>query len=86
MNQKEVLKEIYRTADISPVFRTNEVFALEIGDDIPYISLDDVLENRYIIRVLPEGLAGTFPYTEKGPVLKEYPSLEALANDGWELD
>lgn len=86
MDQLKALKEIYRTADISPVFRSNENLALEIGDGLPYISLDDVLENRYIIRLLPGGLAGTFPYTEKGPVLKEYPSLEALANDGWELD
>lgn len=86
MDQLKALKEIYRTADISPVFRSNENLALEIGNNQPYISLDDVLENRYIIRLLPGGLAGTFPYTEKGPVLKEYPSLEALANDGWELD
>ena len=86
MDQLEALKEIYRTADFSPVFRTNEAFAFEIGDDLPYISLDDVLEFRYIIRLLPEGTACTFPYTEKGPILKEYPSLEALANDGWVLD
>ena len=86
MDQLKALKEIYRTADISPVFRSNENLALEIGNNQPYICLDDVLENRYIIRLLPEGSAVTFPYTEKGPVLKEYPSLEALANDGWELD
>lgn len=86
MDQLKALKEIYSKAFISPVFRANGAFANEIGDDLPYISLDDVLENRYIIRLLPEGSASAFPYTEKGSLLKEYPSLEALVLDGWELD
>jgi len=86
MDQLKVLKEIFRTADISPVFRPNPTFALEIGDDLPYISLSDVLENRYCIRLMPEGSEDHFPYTRNAALLKEYPSLEALVLDGWELD
>ena len=86
MDTFAALKEIFRTADISPVFRVNPAYASEIGDDLPYISLGDVLEFRYRIRLLPEGSAVTFPYTDGGGLLKEYPSLEALVNDGWELD
>ena len=86
MDQLKELKEIFRTANISPVFRPNPAFAIEIGDGLPYISLGDVLENRYRIRLMPEGSADTFPYTVNGPLLKEYPSLEALVNDGWQLD
>lgn len=82
MDQLKALKEIYSKAFISPMFRANGAFANEVGDDLPYISLDDVLE----IRLLPEGSASAFPYTEKGSLLKEYPSLEALVLDGWELD
>lgn len=54
MDQLKASKEIYSTADISSVFHANEAFILEIGDDLPYISLDNVLEKRFIIRLLPE--------------------------------
>lgn len=81
------LKEIFRTANISPVFRPNPSFAIEIGDgNVPYISLGDVLENLYLIRLLPEGQMTQFPITENGSILVEYPSLERLVHDGWTLD
>ncbi len=79
------LEEIFRTANISPVFRPNPSFAIGDGD-VPYISLGDVLENRYLIRLLPEGQMNQFPIIENGPILVEYPSLEQLVLDGWTLD
>lgn len=81
------LEEIFRTANISPVFRPNPSFAIEIGDgNVPYISLGDVRENLYLIRLLSEGQMTQFPITENGPILVEYPSLERLVLDGWPLD
>lgn len=79
------LEEIFRTANISPVFRPNPSFTIGDGD-VPYISLGDVLENRYLIRLLPEGQMTQFPIIENGPILVEYPSLERLVLDGWTLD
>ena len=83
----EILKEIYRTADISPIFRPNPLFAGVMDEDsAAYIALDDVLGYRYIVRLMPEGGATSFPITEYGTIIAEYNSLEELLNDGWQLD
>lgn len=86
MDQLKALKEIYRTANISPIFRPNPAYSSELGEKVPYICLDDVLENRYIIRMLPDEQIKNFPIFSGGDKLKEYPSLEQLVQDGWELD
>ena len=85
-SELNALREIYRTANISPIFRTNLVYHLELGDLIPYICLGDVLEYKYIIRLLPEGQITEFPIFRYGQKFKEYPSLEMLVEDGWQLD
>lgn len=87
MNQLKAIQEIYRTANVSPIFRSNAAFALGMADDeVPYISLGDVFENRYIIRLLPEGDMNNYPITRNGRILVEYTSIEHLVRDGWELD
>ncbi|MBQ9508635.1 MAG: hypothetical protein IJR53_04345 [Bacteroidales bacterium] len=87
MNQLKALQEIYRTANISPVFRPNPLFASRLAEDeIPYISLGDVLENRYIIRLIKEGDMTGYPILTNGPMLVKYDTLEHLAGDGWQLD
>lgn len=87
MDQVSALKEIFRTADISPVFRANPVFGTVMDENsAAYIALDDVMEYRYIVRLMPEGGFEHFPIFEHGEILAEYQSLDYLFNDGWKLD
>lgn len=88
MNQLKALKEIYRTANISPVFRPNAKYASQIKEnEVPYIALNDVLEDLFVIRLLPcDVVSRQFPITAEGQVLVEYQSIEELVKDGWELD
>ena len=88
MNQLKALKEIYRTANVSPVFRPNAKYASQIKEnEVPYIALNDVLEELFIIRLLPfDDVLQQFPITVEGSMLVEYQSVEDLVKDGWELD
>ena len=80
--QLQWLNEIFSKANYSPGFRPHD--GVPEGT-LAYISLPDVLEYRYIIRVLPfEEVAQ--PILKEGAVIAQYDSLEALVSDGWELD
>ena len=80
--QLQWLNDIFSKANYSPVFRQH--------DSVPegmlaYISLPDVLEYRYIIRMLPIEEVSQ-PIFKEGIVIAQYDSAEALVSDGWELD
>lgn len=76
------LKDIFSKANYSPVFRPHDGVPEGM---VAYISLDDVLNYQYIIRILPIDKV-TQPILEKGVEVARYESMEALVSDGWELD
>ena len=80
--QISILQRIFAEARFSPKFRENPKY----DGEAPYIAYDDVLVDRYVIR---EGDDETImsPYANKqNRVIASYPSLEALVEDGWEMD
>lgn len=86
MNDRErqisILQRIYAEAQFSPKFRENTKY----DGEAPFIAYDDVLAGRYVIR---EGDDETImsPYAnKKNRVIMSYPNLQALVEDGWEVD
>lgn len=80
--QKENLEAIYKAASLSPVFKSNPKYAT--GNLTPYISYDDILAGRYIIRGRPFGMQNSFD-AEKRDIIAIYDSIESLVKDGWRL-
>lgn len=50
----------------------------------PYIAYDDVMGNRYVIRMLPAGRIPSYLDNE-GNIVAEYPDMEMMVRDGWML-
>lgn len=84
--QKKNLTSIYRDASLAPVFKPNPKYCINKFSDLtPYISYDDVMNNKYIIRGRPNDLHNSFD-SEEGEVIVEYRSIDEMVNDGWRLD
>lgn len=83
--QRKNLEAIYRSASMAPIFRRNPKYCIgRFADLTPYISYNDIMDYKYIIRGchgIDEILA-----LKEGEIIVEYDSLESLINDGWRLD
>lgn len=75
------LAEIYLRAYFPPVFKDNPKYP---GDGVPCICLGDVLHRKYIVRW--GDYTTKIEIDENCEVIAEYPSAEALVDDGWRLD
>ncbi len=53
---------------------------------VPYISVSDVHDYKYNIRVVPVEDFDSYEKTEAGKIIAHYESLEDLVEDGWRLD
>lgn len=76
------LQRIFTEARFSPKFRANPKFEGEA----PFIAYDDVMADQCVIR---EGDDETImsPFAnKKNRVIAEYPSIETLVGDGWEVN
>ena len=80
--QKENLEAIYKAASLSPVFKSNPKY--NTGNLTPYISYNDIMANKYIIRIRPLEIQNSFD-GGKREIVAEYESVEELVNDGWRL-
>jgi len=84
--QKKNLESIYNAASMAPVFKPNPKYCTgKFADLIPYISYNDVMSYKYIIRGRPTNEHNSFDAQER-EIIAEYDSLENLVNDGWCLD
>lgn len=84
--QRKNLETIYRDASIAPVFKQNPKYCTgKFIDMAPYISYDDIMSNKFIIRARPMIEQNSFDSQER-EIIVEYNSLESLVNDGWRLD
>jgi len=80
--QKENLEAIYTAASLSPVFKSNPRY--NTGNLTPYISYNDIMTNKYIIRGKPLGISNSFDGEDR-KIIAEYNSVESLVKDGWRL-
>ena len=84
--QKKNIEAIYAAASLAPVFKKNPKHSVgNYADLTPYISYNDIMENKYIIRGRPIGEHNSFD-SEEREIIAEYDSIESLVNDGWRLD
>ena len=84
--QKKNLESIFKDASMAPVFRRNDKYCIgKFKDLTPYISYNDVMEYKYIIRGRPLGEYNSFDSKER-EIIVEYESIDDLVNDGWQLD
>lgn len=80
--QTSILQRIFAEGRFSPKFRENP----KHKGEAPFIAYDDVLAGRCVIR---EGDDETImnPFANKKTrVIMSYPNLQALVEDGWEVD
>ena len=80
--QKENLEAIYKAASLSPVFKSNPKY--NTGNLTPYISYNDIMAYKYIIRARPLGTQNSFDAEERD-IIAEYENINDLVKDGWRL-
>jgi hypothetical protein len=84
--QKRNLEAIYRGANLAPAFKLNPNYCIgDFAGLTPYISYDDVMNYKFIIRARPRDVFNHFD-NEKREIIAEYDSIDSLVNDGWRLD
>ena len=84
--QKKNLEAIYNAASMAPVFKSNPKYCIgKYADLIPYISYDDVMNYKFIIRGRSLNEHNSFDAEEREIIVK-YDSLIDLISDGWRLD
>lgn len=81
------LKEIFETASLAPVFRLNPKYCKDKFEKIiPYISYEDVLEHKFIIRARPlTNENNDYDIPDKHEIIIQYNNIEELIEDGWRL-
>lgn len=84
--QKKNLEAIISAASFAPVFKSNPKHCIgKFADLTPYISYDDVMNYKFIIRGRPIGEHNSFD-SQQREIIAKYDSLESLVDDGWRLD
>ena len=84
--QKRNLVSIYSAASMGPFFKPNPKYCINKFTGLtPYISYDDVMSKKFIIRGRPIGEHNSFDGQAR-EVIVEYNSLESIVDDGWRLD
>lgn len=75
---------IFARGEFSPVFKDNPKHPMQ---GIPRITYTDTMNYNFIIRCCAESVFESGSYWD-GPadIVAQYDSIEALVNDGWELD
>ena len=78
--QKKHLETIYRDAAYTPVFRQNPKYSInQFSNLTPYISYNDVINNKFIIRGRPIDFYSSYD-SEEREIIVEYNSLDELIN------
>ena len=84
--QWKILKKIISEASYAPIFYPNPKYCVDqFAGLTPYISYNDLRNNRIVIRGCPIGYNNTFDSGLR-EIIIEYPDIENLINDGWTLD
>lgn len=80
------IANIFNAASMAPVFKKNPKYCTgNFADLTPYISYNDVLNYKYIIRARPLGENNSFD-SEERDIITQYDSIEQLVKDGWRCD
>jgi len=80
------LKRIFDDASMSPAFHSHPKYCIgKFMNMIPYISYNDIMNRKCIIRARPVYKYNSFD-SEERDIIIQYESIEKLINDGWRLD
>jgi hypothetical protein len=83
--QAEQLNIIFNGISHAPGFRMHKRFLKKFPNSAAYISFNDVLHNKFIIRARPIG-SYELRDSEDREIIAEYESMDHLVNAGWILD
>ena len=92
--QMRLFKEHYEEPRYSPILKWNEKFLTpELENELPYICISDLCSYKYCICSIPEDKADFLDNKHKFCMMQmnryniivEYPTLEALVEDGWKM-
>ena len=83
--QKMYFEAIFNYVLYAPVLEYHPSYCInQFSDLIPYISYDDIINHRIIIRGRSESENERFD-SEARPIIIRYESLDDLVNAGWRL-
>ncbi len=85
-HQKKRLISIFKEAAFAPIFKHHPTYCIDrFAELTPYISYDDVVDNKFSIRGCPIGSGNSFDSGER-EIIIEYATIDELLDDGWQLD
>ena len=85
-SQIKSLEAIISAASFAPIFKPNPKHCInQFADFTPYISFNDIVNNKLFIRGCPIG-SKNFADTGEREIIVEYATIGDLVNDGWQLD
>ena len=84
--QKKSLEAIFIKPTYAPLFKSNPQYCVnQFSHLTPYISYNDIINNKFIIRGSPVG-ANNMKDSKQREIIIEYGNIDELVNDGWKLD
>lgn len=85
-HQKKRLESILREASFAPIFKRHPKHCIDrFAELTPYISFNDIIINRFLIRGCPIGPGNSFDSGQR-EIIIEYATIDELLEDGWQLD
>ena len=84
--QKMYFEAIFNYVLYAPVLERHPAYCIRQFSDLePYISYNDIMHSKYIIRGRPTGENNRFD-SEAREIIVEYENLDELVNAGWRLN
>ena len=81
----KLFKTAFDAASHPIILKCNHKYDNKLGNMLPYICYDDVMDYKCVIKAYPKNGMPSFVSTE-GNVVCEYDSIENMVSDGWEID
>ena len=83
--QKMYFEAIFSCVLYAPVLEHHPEYCInQFSDSVPYISYDDIINSRYIIRGRSSGDNDRFDSQARAIIIR-YENLDDLVNAGWRL-
>ena len=83
--QCDLFKMAFDAATHPIILKHNPKYDDQLGDRLPYICYDDVMDYNCVIKAYPKDGMPSFVNAE-GDVVCQYDSIENMVEDRWEID
>jgi hypothetical protein len=84
--QEKYIREIFEKLSMTPLFNFNpKYYQFRYENMTPYITYNDLVSDKYIIRVRPSDIMDSIDNEER-EIIVQYDSIKQMIGDGWTLD